>query len=76
VGSTKDLKPASLIFVSRILCSLEKSRLAALFSDCGVVSGGKKRGFYRLRFRVATPERSRRAVASAEAHLGAYVGGA
>jgi hypothetical protein len=34
------------------LIGLEKSRLAALFSDIGFGAGGKKRGFCRLRCRT------------------------
>ena len=36
-----------------------KKSPAALFSDIGFVSGGKKRGFCRLAWRVATPVRTR-----------------
>jgi hypothetical protein len=37
------------------LCSLEKIAVLAIYSDIGCVAGGKKRGFCRLSWRVATP---------------------
>jgi hypothetical protein len=35
-----------------------KKSPAALFSDIGFVAGGKRRGFFRLDIRVATPGRA------------------
>jgi hypothetical protein len=42
-----------------------KKAPAALFSDISFVAGGKKRGFCRLRGRVATPGRVPLAMAAA-----------
>src|SRR6185369_7026796 len=57
VGSTKDLNPASLILVSRIHFYWKKVAGGAFFG-LWQFDAGKKRGFCRLRFRVATPGRS------------------
>jgi hypothetical protein len=52
-------QPAAVFFVGIFHwnLSLEKSRVTPLFSDVTPGAGGKKRGFCRLRGRVATPGR-------------------
>jgi hypothetical protein len=40
------------------LAFMRKKSAAPLFSDISFVSGGKKRGFFRLHARVATPVRA------------------
>jgi hypothetical protein len=52
------LTPAGRTYTGRVRpFLLEKIAVLAIFSDISFVAGGKKRGFCRLLWRVATPER-------------------